>query len=125
MLANGNFAIPETLNWGQIPIKNFWNDTARIRFAVFPNTKFGDQRGVTASVFGLEVVQQLAAAAHHAQQASTTVVGVWLAQRKMERRVELPVQPVTYRSDAGTIERGKYLYASRGCAECHGNSGTG
>ncbi|MDP2019146.1 c-type cytochrome [Hydrogenophaga sp.] len=52
-------------------------------------------------------------------------VGVFLAQQKMQRRVEPPVQPVAYRSDATAIERGKYLYASRGCVECHGSSGTG
>ena len=41
MLANENDAIPEIFNCGlhvgQLPIKNFWNDTARTRFAVFPN----------------------------------------------------------------------------------------
>ncbi len=37
-------------------------------------TQFGDQRQVTLAVFGLEVVQQLAAAADHAQQAAATVV---------------------------------------------------
>ncbi|MDP1683712.1 cytochrome c [Hydrogenophaga sp.] len=71
-------------------------------------------RALLVGVVALVVLVALAAA-----------LGVWLAQRKMERRVELPVQPVTYRSDAGAIERGKYLYASRGCAECHGSSGTG
>ena len=37
-------------------------------------TQFGDDCRVAACVFGLEVVQQFAAAAHHAQQATATVV---------------------------------------------------
>jgi mono/diheme cytochrome c family protein len=52
-------------------------------------------------------------------------LGLYLAQHKMQRRVELSVQPVAYRSDAASIERGKYLFASRGCADCHGSTGTG
>lgn len=52
-------------------------------------------------------------------------LGLYLAQQKMQRRVEPPVQPVAYRSDTTAIERGKYLFASRGCVECHGSTGTG
>lgn len=52
-------------------------------------------------------------------------LGLYLAQHKMQRRVDLSVQPVAYRSDAASIERGKYLFASRGCADCHGSTGTG
>ena len=37
-------------------------------------TQLGDQRDVTVSIFGLEVVQQLATTAHHTQQAAATVV---------------------------------------------------
>ena len=36
--------------------------------------EFGNQCGVTLRILGLEVVQQLAPTAHHAQQAATTVV---------------------------------------------------
>jgi mono/diheme cytochrome c family protein len=32
---------------------------------------------------------------------------------------------VAYRSDAAAIERGKYLYSSRGCVDCHGANGAG
>jgi mono/diheme cytochrome c family protein len=51
--------------------------------------------------------------------------GVQLAQHKRDRRVEVAVQAVPVPSDAATIERGRYLYGSRGCADCHGASGTG
>ena len=33
--------------------------------------------------------------------------------------------PVAYTTDAQTIERGRYLYASRSCTYCHGARGTG
>jgi mono/diheme cytochrome c family protein len=53
------------------------------------------------------------------------VGGVQLAERKMARQVAVNVQPVTLRSDAATLERGRYLYASRGCVDCHGANGGG
>lgn len=52
-------------------------------------------------------------------------VGAWMAQQKMQRRVEVPAQPVALREDAASIERGRYLYASRGCVDCHGSQGGG
>ncbi|WP_137919093.1 c-type cytochrome [Hydrogenophaga sp. 2FB] len=51
--------------------------------------------------------------------------GLFLAERKMQRRVEVPVQPVALRNDAASLERGKYLFSSRGCVDCHGSGGTG
>lgn len=51
--------------------------------------------------------------------------GLFLAQQKMQRRVDVPVQPVALREDAASIERGRYLYASRGCVDCHGAQGGG
>lgn len=52
-------------------------------------------------------------------------LGVFLAERKMQRFVDVPVKPVALRNDAASIERGKYLFASRGCVDCHGSAGTG
>ena len=43
-------------------------------YELFTQAKLGDQCGVTRRVFGLQIIQQLAAAAHHAQQATATVV---------------------------------------------------
>lgn len=52
-------------------------------------------------------------------------IGVFLAERKMQRFVDVPVKPVPFREDAASLERGKYLFASRGCVDCHGSAGTG
>jgi mono/diheme cytochrome c family protein len=57
--------------------------------------------------------------------AAALAAGTQLAERKLNRRIELAVAPLAYRDDAGSIERGRYLFASRGCAECHGASGAG
>jgi len=51
--------------------------------------------------------------------------GMQLAQTKMKRQVQVSVQGVPLRSDVQSIERGKYLYASRGCTDCHGANGAG
>jgi mono/diheme cytochrome c family protein len=52
-------------------------------------------------------------------------VGVLLAERKMQRTVSVQVQPVALREDAASVERGKYLFSSRGCVDCHGATGAG
>ncbi|MGE0098098.1 MAG: c-type cytochrome [Hydrogenophaga sp.] len=52
-------------------------------------------------------------------------LGVLLAERKMQRFVDVPARPVAYRDDTASLERGKYLFASRACMECHGSNGTG
>ena len=50
---------------------------------------------------------------------------LWLGERKLERTVEVRVVPVPYARDAQAVKLGKYLYDSRGCAECHGSDGGG
>ena len=50
---------------------------------------------------------------------------VWLGDRKLARSVEVRVVPVPYVKDAASIQLGKYLFESRGCAECHGADGRG
>lgn len=62
--------------------------------------------------------------------AAAAVVGSQLAERKSQRQVRLNLQPVTWATavaapDAATLKRGKYLFNSRGCAECHGSNGAG
>jgi mono/diheme cytochrome c family protein len=52
-------------------------------------------------------------------------VAVKLGERKLERRVDVRVAPVAYQDAAAVVERGRYLYASRGCADCHGADGAG
>jgi mono/diheme cytochrome c family protein len=51
--------------------------------------------------------------------------GVHLGERKRQRVVDVKVAPVAERADAAGLERGRYLYTSRGCAECHAASGGG
>jgi mono/diheme cytochrome c family protein len=51
--------------------------------------------------------------------------GVQLAERKLQRVIDVKVAPVPVRADAAGIERGRYLFVSRGCAECHAESGAG
>lgn len=51
--------------------------------------------------------------------------GLQLAERKMQRKVDVNVRPVAYTTDAAALERGRYLFASRGCVDCHGANGGG
>lgn len=48
-----------------------------------------------------------------------------LAARKMQRTVDVRVSAVAIPVGAAAVERGRYLYASRGCADCHGADGGG
>ena len=57
--------------------------------------------------------------------ATAIVAGAQLGERKSQRHIELTLQAVPFRSDAAGVERGKYLYLSRGCTECHGVNGAG
>ena len=56
---------------------------------------------------------------------AAVAIGAKLGERKMQRRIEVRLDPVPYRGDAASIERGRYLYVSRNCAECHGVNGAG
>lgn len=53
------------------------------------------------------------------------LAGTLLAERKMNRQIQVNVKGVALRSDAAALARGRYLYASRGCVDCHGNNGAG
>jgi mono/diheme cytochrome c family protein len=57
--------------------------------------------------------------------AAALVIGAKLGERKMQRQIDIKVQPVALNNDAASVERGRYLFASRGCAECHGANGAG
>lgn len=50
---------------------------------------------------------------------------VWMGERKLERKVEVRVVPVPYTRERNALQLGKYLFESRGCAECHGSDGRG
>ena len=68
---------------------------------------------------GLAVVGLVALAA------ASLVVAAKVGDRKAQRRVEVALQSLPLRSDAAGIERGRYLFLSRGCTECHGVDGAG
>lgn len=53
------------------------------------------------------------------------IVGTQLSEKKRTRQVSVKVAPLAYVSDAASLERGKYLYESRGCVDCHGANGAG
>lgn len=53
------------------------------------------------------------------------MAGKVLGERKRARIVNVEVQGVDWATDAPSLERGRYLFASRGCAECHGKDGAG
>jgi len=48
-----------------------------------------------------------------------------MGDRKLARHVDVAVAPVALRDDAASIERGGYLFRSRGCGDCHGMDGAG
>jgi len=48
-----------------------------------------------------------------------------MGDRKLARHVDVAVAPVALHSDAASIERGGYLFRSRGCGDCHGMDGAG
>ena len=49
----------------------------------------------------------------------------WLGERKLRRTVDVRVVPVPYAKAPAAARAGKYLFESRGCAECHGDDGRG
>jgi mono/diheme cytochrome c family protein len=57
--------------------------------------------------------------------AATVAAAAWYGERKAQRRIEVKLQMPTPRTDAAGIERGRYLFMSRGCTECHGTDGSG
>ncbi|MCG2593232.1 cytochrome c [Ramlibacter sp. XY19] len=51
--------------------------------------------------------------------------GLQLSERKQARRVAVQVQALPVAADASALERGRYLFTSRGCVDCHGANGAG
>lgn len=49
----------------------------------------------------------------------------WGSERKLRRVVQVTVAPVDIPGDEAALSRGKYLYETRGCADCHGRDGAG
>ena len=57
--------------------------------------------------------------------AGAVALAAWLGERKLNRSVEVRVVPVAYVRAPAALKLGKYLFESRGCAECHGADGRG
>src|SRR5262245_13399478 len=57
--------------------------------------------------------------------AAVALAGMVLSERKANRNVAITVAPVQFVTDAAAIARGKYLFESRGCMECHAQDGHG
>jgi mono/diheme cytochrome c family protein len=47
------------------------------------------------------------------------------SERKLHRTVQVEATPIVLPTDQAALDRGAYLYKSRGCAECHGADGAG
>lgn len=48
-----------------------------------------------------------------------------LFERKRDRVVKVDVRPIAVVANAAALERGKYLFMSRGCGDCHAANGAG
>jgi len=57
--------------------------------------------------------------------AGAMALALQIGQSKMNRVVALADYPIALRDDATSIKHGRYLYNSRGCADCHGSNGAG
>jgi len=57
--------------------------------------------------------------------AGAAAIGWKMADTRMARKIDVPPRPVTYVTDTQALARGRYLFESRGCADCHGVNGAG
>jgi mono/diheme cytochrome c family protein len=56
---------------------------------------------------------------------AAVAVGEQLAERNRNRVFDVTGVALAVPADAAALERGRYLFASRGCADCHGHDGAG
>lgn len=56
---------------------------------------------------------------------TVVIAGNLIATARMQRIVNVAVKPVALPTDATSLERGRHIYASRACIECHGADGAG
>jgi mono/diheme cytochrome c family protein len=57
--------------------------------------------------------------------ATTVGAGGVLAERKMQRKIDVPARSLEVTRDERVLAHGRYLFESRGCTECHGANGAG
>lgn len=53
------------------------------------------------------------------------LLGLQMGERKRMRVVPVQVAPVSYTADPAALAHGRYLFQTRGCADCHGANGAG
>jgi mono/diheme cytochrome c family protein len=56
---------------------------------------------------------------------AAVVGGKAAGERKLVRKIAVAVTPVEVRPEPAQIEQGRYLFSTRGCADCHGANGGG
>ncbi|MEO5669376.1 MAG: cytochrome c, partial [Ramlibacter sp.] len=57
--------------------------------------------------------------------AAAIVLGLQMGETKKTRKLDIAVKPVPYTTEPQALARGKYLFESRGCVDCHGANGVG
>jgi mono/diheme cytochrome c family protein len=55
----------------------------------------------------------------------TVGAAILLSDRKVNRVVEVEIEPINLAVFDPNLERGEYLFRTRGCSECHGSKGEG
>ncbi|WP_426100531.1 c-type cytochrome [Massilia sp. TSP1-1-2] len=56
---------------------------------------------------------------------ATVLVGKAMGERKMQRVISVPSTQLLVPAARASLEQGRYLFATRGCADCHTASGGG
>jgi mono/diheme cytochrome c family protein len=56
---------------------------------------------------------------------AAAVLGKSIGEKKMVRTVAIQIPSLSVAPEAARVEHGRYLYNTRGCAECHGADGAG
>lgn len=56
---------------------------------------------------------------------AAVLIGERMGVQRAQRQIDIAVEPVAYNNEPASLERGRYLYLSRGCADCHGETGGG
>lgn len=57
--------------------------------------------------------------------AGAVLIVLWASESRLDRTYEIKPRPVTFQSDAATIERGRHIATIRGCTDCHGKDFAG
>jgi mono/diheme cytochrome c family protein len=56
---------------------------------------------------------------------SAIAYALFKARERMDRRIDIPAYSVQIPGNVEAVERGRYLFSTRGCVDCHGADGAG